>query len=391
MIKTFYREQGQNKVYFKAELKIRSMAYGSRVHEECLSWLSAFRLIWDHPAVAGLLGEDGHYSGNPVCRCRTEFMHSGESESGFTYTRKKKSLHPLWSKGCLFEIGREGELLVDKKPTGIFLGSELKAWGITFLGDELKNTRYLMVIGKPLGLDDCYLRAYALPDGEITSLPMITQKQMPNVLTAKSNLYCFGRHIFTVHDAKLDYFYFRPEVSALETVAILSDAPNQEKACCQNVIPPVVCDTNGRVYWQSDNGVYSFPIGYPRRVSWIHGGEKFAHIRIHTYRDRLFLYRLNRLNREYECVQCAFDEKATENDGILMSSFNKGSVRNVFFYQGNGELLYIKIPPNSYKASVIRRKQDSEQTVSSLVTDGCEDVFCDNGYCFVGVQYARKA
>ena len=84
------------------------------------------------------------------------------------------------------------------------------------------------------------------------------------------------------------------------SVAILSDAPNQEKACCQNVIPPVVCDTNGRVYWQSDNGVYSFPIGYPRRVSWIHGGEKFAHIRIHTYRDRLFLYRLNRLNRHLQ-------------------------------------------------------------------------------------------
>ena len=389
MIKTFYRKQSQERTFFRAEMKIRSMAYGKGIHDELSKWLEQTTTAWNDPKEPFLLSEEGHFSGNPVCRCRTEFMKPGQSENAVLLKRRSKARQRLWFNRYLYEIGKEGELILNQTNTGVFLGSELKAWGATVLWEEKKPAFYLLVIGKPVGESDSRLSVYALQENGIPKRDPVAGVPMSNTLEAKSHLCCFGRHVFTVHDNRLDYFYFCPEQSGLENVAIESDTPNHEKECCQNVTSAVVADRNGRVYWQSGNRVYSFPVGFPRRIAYVDGGQQYTHLRIHTHQDSLFLYRVNRLNRDYECMECTFTESARGEEGIECRLFNRGSVRNVFYYEQNQETFYIKLQPNAYKASLICRRDGAEQLRSSFVTEGIEEIFCDDGFLYVGTCFAR--
>ncbi len=396
MVKTFYKTQPAKTILFRAEMKIRSYAYGADVNREFTEWLESYREAWNRPGIPFFLNESGDVSGNSVARCSSEFMHPARSDipnrDSVVFTRKRKTLHPLWLDGRLYEVvGREGELTVNKQPAGLYLGTELKAWGCSVIWTDRKPTYYLAVIGKPMGASESFFTVYVLEtDGTLRQPPLI-QKPIESVLNAKSHLSCFGRHIFIVHGSVLDYFYFRPELEKLENVAIASDVPNAETECCRDVSSPVVADGQGRVYWQSGNKVYTFPVGYPRRVSCVDGGDQHEILRFHAYRDDLMVYRINRLNREYDCLRYSFPKTGEGDASPACELFNRGSVRNVIYYERNGETFYIRIPPNAYKATVVKSLAaggENEQVLSSFTVDGIDEVFCADGCYYIGADYA---
>jgi hypothetical protein len=387
MIKSFHKKKNPEKVFFTSDMNIRSYAYGQQVRDEAVTWIQRFSREWNLPRQNFLLLESGGLGNIPAKLDSGEFISLARASGFQTLVTAPKDLRSLWFEDMLMSVGKHGKLTVNGKDTGFSLGTELKAWGCDVLWDRFLHPQYyLFSVGKPNGEDDCALTVYRIDKKNGFALVPMLREKLPTLLNARSNLYCFGKHIFLIHNGKLDYFHFRPEAKALDRVAIETDEPNDGKTCCSQVYAPVVLDNQGYVYWQAGNNVYSFPIGYPRRITTITGGERYAIGGIQCYKESLFVYRCDLYNREYSCVRYERGK-----DGTLCGyTFNRDTVKNVIYCENGGALFYIKIPNESSVAYAAMYKDRTETILSDFVIGGETRLFCTGGNVFVGCDYAGK-
>jgi hypothetical protein len=212
---------------------------------------------------------------------------------------------------------------------------------------------------------------------------VVVSMPLPATLSAKSHLYIFGNHIFLIHENQLYYYYYNIASGKLEEVAIQSDAPNSDKLLCQNVEAPIVCDSNGSVYWRSGNNVYGFPIGSPAKVVCIEGGERNDLVSLQCFKDGLFIYRKNKITKEYSCLQYKLDRLGNIEGKI----FNNGAQRNLFFAERNGFLHYLKIPSAARRGFVCKNTGGVESVVKDVELRGAEKMFYINGNLYLDFDY----
>lgn len=382
MSKKFYQYHESRPVLFAAGVKHRSMAYGEDVHQELLEWRRLYMREWNRTDTDYSFFECGDPGGNPAKDNTRGSLRAGDLSRVRSLTPCPKKLHPLWLDGMLLDVTEDGVITVNRKPTNVHLGSGLKAWGISVIHGSNRDIYHLFVIGKPMHKEGSYLTVYPITkagavDEPIISMPTETSFQ------SKSHLYCMGRHIFMIHNSELEYFYFRPELGVLENVVLDTDEPNKGKPCCSRVIPPLVLDERGRVFWRCGNSVHSFTIGYPGDVLTLEGGEFREIYRIQCYGGRLFVYSHNKISREYECVSYDFDH----NGYVDSALFNRNAIYNVFYKSINGVLHYVRIPYEARSGALTLNNNGTEEYLGELNLNGCYDMFCTDGCLYAGVDY----
>ena len=382
MIKAFYKRRPPQKVFFVKDMNIRSYAYGMDVHREFLSWRKKYLERWNKRTSTFLLNERGDIGANSAKIDNVGEFRVVEPKNQKVILRKPNAISPLWFEGLYLETNKDGDFYVNGTKKDTVLGSEIKAWGATALWKGNSPEYTLFVVGKNKS-GDVELRGYPidLKLGGVSNSSVSVK--IKSSLGQKSYLYCFGKHIFLIHDSRLHYYYYNTELSALEEVAIKTDAPNEEKDFLENVKNPIVCDANGFVHWQVDNSVYSFPIGFPRRLNTIDLGERNEAVGIQCFKDGLFIYRKNKITREFSCLQYKFSLSGAV-DGTV---FNHGAKYNMFYAEKNGLLYYVKVPFASRRAYVTKINAGNETVISEIDISRSDEMFCVNGNLYIACNY----
>ncbi len=382
MIKSFYKRRPVRKVFFVRDMKIRSYAYGNEVHSEFLEWRKNYLERWNRRNSEFLLSERGDIGANAAKIDSVAEFRVVEPQNQRVILRKQGKISPLWFEGMFLETNKDGDLYINDQKSDIVLGTELKAWGATAVWHGKIPSFTLFVVGKNKS-GEVELRGYPIdPKTGIASEPSVAVG-ISATLNTKSHLYCFGKHIFLIHESKLHYYYYNTDLSRLEEVAIKTDEPNDGKAFLSNVRNPIVCDSNGFVHWQSENSVYSFPIGFPRRLNEIDLGERNELSGIQCFKDSLFIYRKNKITREFSCLQYNF-----YCDGAVDGKvFNHGAKYNMFYAEKNGLLYYVKVPFASRRAYVTKNNAGNESVVSEIDISRSDEMFSINGNLYLGCNY----
>ena len=383
MIKTFYKKRPTEKIFFEKGIKVKSYAYGEAVHNEFVEWRKSFVERWNKSNANFLLLERGDIGANTAKMDASERLVVAEPKGKKLISRKHGSLAPLWFEGMYMELSRDGDLFINGEKHEHVFGEEIKAWGVTAIWRSVLPEYTMFVLGKDEG-GDFSLRAYPFDLKTGPSAEAIASTPIPPTLNKKSSLYCFGKHIFLVHESRLYYYYYNTERSCLEEVALKSDISNTEKDFCQNVSNPVVCDSSGSVHWLANNCVYSFSIGYPQDLSVIDLGQRNEGVSVQCFKGNLYIYRKNKITREFSCLQYKRDSRG-EYDGCV---FNQGAKYNMFFADKNGMLFYLKIPNISNRAYVIKNSLGKESTVGEVDISSANGMFCINGNLYLGCDYA---
>ena len=146
-----------------------------------------------------------------------------------------------------------------------------------------------------------------------------------------------------------------------------------------------MCDSKGYVHWKSGNKVYSFPIGYPRRLNCIDLGERVELARIQCFDDKLFVYRMNKITHEYSCLQYVANARG-EFEGQV---FNTGSKYNLIYANKNGTFHYLKVPGHGTRAPFASHNMVSETIMGQLELKS-ENVFCINGNLYTNCAYVGQ-
>ena len=182
------------------------------------------------------------------------------------------------------------------------IGSEWKAWAIASIPCDEGTKNALFVIAKPRSSFQMKLSVYPIRDGVPCGTAEIA-RDFPVSLEASNYLLCLGRHVFTVQNSKLDYFYYHFEVGELEEVAIGGDDVNEAFPWCHYVGHSIVADQSGCVFWSTEDHVYGFCIGSPRHLIHIPAipAEHILHIRCEA--SMLFVYRKNRNTQKVSCIR----------------------------------------------------------------------------------------
>lgn len=381
MIKSFYKRRLPKKVFFVKDMKIRSYAYGKDVYLEFLEWRKHYLERWNRQNSTFLLNERGDIGSNSAKIDTVGEFRVVEPKGQRVIARKPGVLSPLWFEGMYLETNKDGDLYVNDKKTDIVLGSEIKAWGATAVWFGKIPSFTLFVVGKNKK-GDVELRGYPIDQKTGLSPEASVSVGIPSTLN-KSHLYCFGRHIFLIHDSRLHYYYYNTDLSRLEEVAIKTDEPNEGKPFLANVKNPIVCDANGFVHWQSGNSVYSFPIGFPRRLNEIELGDRNELTGIQCFKHGLFIYRKNKITREFSCLQY----NLSVNGAVDGKVFNHGAKYNMFYADKNGLLYYVKVPFASRRAYVTKYNAGNETVVSEIDISGSDQMFAINGNLYLGCNY----
>lgn len=383
MIKTFYKRRPEKKVFFRKDVKVRSYAYGEQIHLDFIEWRRRFIAKWNSSSTNFLTLENGAIDGNRAKMDKVgELRVTVPAKGQKAIKTSSAAINPLWFDGHYLEVGEYGELILDGKETDTVLGSELKGWGIGTVWNRNQPSHTLYVLGKnEKGASQ--LRAYAVDSVDGYSLRLVASIDTEATLSRKSQLYCFGAHIFFVNDSRLNYYYLNLEFSRLEEVALESDSPNADKDFCSGVSGNVVCDADGYVYWRSGNGVVLFPIGYPKKLERIEFGERTELTGIQVLCDRLFVYCRSRITREFTCLSYCVGKNGIYDAEI----FNRGSKYNLFYAEKNGILHYVKIPPASRKAYVAKSNSGNETVVAEIDISGAEEMFCVAGDLYLNCSY----
>ena len=381
MIKTFYKSRPPKKVFFNREIKLRSFAYGKEVHNEFLEWRKSFYARWNKLNSNFLLLERGEIGANPVKVGTSDRIMVAKPKNQREVNRKSGSLAPLWVEDMYLEATRDGDLFINDEKSEIVLGSELKAWGVTAVWESTLPTYTMFIVGKDKH-GEVALRAYPF---DIKSGPIMQEKasvKLNATINKRSYLYCFGKHIFLVHESTLYYYYYNTDLGRLEEVAIKTDEPNKDKDFCNNVTGALVCDGAGGIHWQSGNSVFSFTIGYPGRLNCIELGDRHELCGIQCFGEDLYVYRKNKISKEYSCLQ--YTKIRGEYEGKV---FNHGAKSNLFYMEKGGFLYYLKIPALSRRASVIRNSAGNESVLSDIEMSASQDMFCVNGNLYLDCKY----
>jgi hypothetical protein len=133
---------------------------------------------------------------------------------------------------------------------------------------------------------------------------MIASVPLAYTMNLDSELICFGKHIFVVHDSKLSYYYYNAEKARLEEVPIGADGANAEKKWCIGVSGNIALDRAGRVFWLSERDVYGISIGYPGRLLHIEPSAREIPLGIRANGEELWLYTEDRNTHKQGISRC---------------------------------------------------------------------------------------
>ena len=193
------------KVFFTKDMKIRSYAYGTEVYLDFLSWRKHFLERWNKPNSSFLLNERGDIGANTAKIDIVGEFRVTEPKNQRVIIRKPHTLSPLWFEGMYLETNKEGDLFVNEQKTDIVLGTELKAWGVSVVWHGNIPSYMLFVIGKNKS-GEVALRGYPIDVKTGISPKSTVSKELKATVGSKSHLYCFGKHIFLIHDSNLHYY-----------------------------------------------------------------------------------------------------------------------------------------------------------------------------------------
>ena len=277
MNKTFYKRVPQRKTFFSKDMDIRSFAYGEDVEREFILWEKDF-INRSGNGMRYLISCEGSVLG------RIPRFISGKDATACD------ELPTLTVDGVKFSATRDGILTVDGKRSEAHLGTELKAWAVMSVTRDGAIKNFLFVIGKPHGATHMALSMYEIDRYMNVSF---AKKSIEISQTYDLNSYinCLGKHIFVVHNSKLDYIYYNINKDELETVAIGRDGKNEEYPACNFVDKSVIADMAGRVFWLSQGNVYGTKIGYPRDIMRIDTPEREIVIGARCDRESLYIFR----------------------------------------------------------------------------------------------------
>lgn len=382
MIKSFYKKREPQKIFFVKDFKTRSYAYGKSVHDLFLDWRKHHLMRWNNSKVNFLLCEDGDIGGNSAKVDVVGEVRVTEPKNQRIIKKTAGMLTPLVFEGMILSVNRDGEMLINDKVCDIFLGTELKAWGVSDIWINNLPSYTLFVVGKNKdGQSGLY--GYAFDNNNRPTNEIKVSVPVKTTLSRKSKLFCFGRHVFLIHEAQLQYYYYNIEKGRLEEVAIGEDEKNEGKECCKGVVGTVVCDSNGYVHWQAGNRVYSFKIGYPSAVNCINLGDTMEISGVQCFKDMLFVYRKNKISNEYSCVKYV----EAQNGSLAGQVFNVGAKYNLFYADKSGVLFYLKIARASRRGTVAKHNMSEESVISQVDLAGAEEVFCINGNIYLDCNY----
>ncbi|MBE6555154.1 MAG: hypothetical protein E7663_02810 [Ruminococcaceae bacterium] len=288
MNKTFYKRKQLPKVFFDRHMQVRSYAYGSEVHARFLEWQR------DYVNARGGTGE------KLIIAAQSSIY--GVGDTAHARVGDASVLPPLLVDGMRFTADADGWVSIGGSRTALNLGLELKAWALLTLSERQAKRQLLCVIGKPNGVDCLKLSLYPVSRRGVDEHAE-QSLDMEHTLSAESFLICLGRHMFVVHNTQLHYYYYHPERGGLEEVAIGGDLPCAEAPACRQVLPRVVTNTAGYVFWMSGDTVYGFPVGYPRRLLRIECDARETLSGITCVGEALLVYRKSKNTSRLSCVR----------------------------------------------------------------------------------------
>ena len=277
MNKTFYKREPRRKTFFSKDMQVRSFAYGEDIAKEFSDWERSF---------ISRSGGGARY----LISCERSIFGRIPSFISDKDSYKGDGLPGLIIDGVRFEVTRDGILTKDGKRADSHLGTELKAWAAMSVEDRGVIRNFLFVIGKPHGKTDMALSLYEIDKYMKVSFAKQSIELAPTH-DNQSYINCLGKHIFIVHNSKLDYIYYNINKDELEAVAIGSDGKSKDYPACTFVDRSVIADASGRVFWQSQGNVYGIRIGYPRDVMRIDTPERERIIGARCDRENLYIFR----------------------------------------------------------------------------------------------------
>ena len=286
IIKDFYKKRQLNKIFYAKAMKVRSSAYGEDVRREFIDWQSYFF-------------ERRKTQGNKFVLSELENLF-GDEWSGVTSL--DKALAPLSLDGYRLELYADGYVYANGRRTSLYVGKEIKAGALFYIPTERDVVSGLAVIGKPSGTEEMRLSVYFWRKGDFDK-HSFDFAPLAATLEASSHLFCLGRHIFLMHNSVLDYYYLNVEEERLERVAIGEDGANDEFPWCKFVAPCLVTNGLGDVFWIADQNVYTFPIGYPKKLANIKSNKIEEPIHLFGTQDGVNVYKKQRGTNTVTCAK----------------------------------------------------------------------------------------
>lgn len=373
-VKRFYLKDRSAKIFFAPALSVLSTAYGDEVLAEFKEWRQYFRESWSNERDNFLVCEQGDVGGNPV-RGNGSFY-----EFRAVPVRNSNSvLPPLWLGDQFFEVDGGGMLSINGEALkdSVNVGTELKAWAITSVRIQNRWKHFLLVIGK--SGDAMRLSVYPVSEAwEVRDA--VSTFDFAYTLAPKSFLAPFGRHIFIVHNGALHYLYFSPITQKLERVPVGEDGAGEDVACCNHVLPQVVCDEEGDVFWVANNTVYGIRIGSPRTLYTLEKMGKEEFLSMQCFGSALYL------NTKYACTRytCFEDGKS------VAAPFGSNAECGLFISSGTVEIRYIKLKASEddLLAQTMLFAGNREQRFSEPVRmKGAKTAFCFAENLVADVRY----
>lgn len=316
MNKTFYKRKAIRKVFFDKNMTVRSHAYGESVREAFVEWQKYYYSTKGPVGDRLVISSQKNITGG-------EGLQDGTVKLG-TYSIYQS---PLKFDTLSLLVTEDGCVSVNGERSELRLGSELKAWAIATVAEKGIKKHFLCVIGKPADAQNMSLSLYPITKRGPLAEAEYTQV-LPHTMSDRSFLICLGRHIFLVHNSKLEYFYINLERGELERVAIGDSNKEEEYAPCLFVAPRIAASTVGTVFWLSGEEVYGFLVGYPRRLIHIPSAEREVTVDIACKGDSLLVYRKSKSTARISCT------RYTKNsDGIYVGKTvdNDSSDRSISF------------------------------------------------------------
>ena len=277
MIKSFYKREPRRKTFFASDIEVRSLALGEDILTELCEWEKRFV---------------SRSAGGARYSISVEGNIHGKIPDFITKrtTAPSDNLPTLILDGVRLSTTRDGILTVGERRSDVHLGTELKAWAIMSVEHLGSIKNMLFVIGKAHGATESSLSMYEIDKYMNLSFAKKSVEIAPTYDT-DSYINCLGKHIFIVHNSRLDYIYYNISKEELETVAIGRDGKNEDYPPCTFVDRSVVADMAGRVFWISGGCVYGIKIGYPRDVMKIDTPERETVIGQRCDRESLYIFR----------------------------------------------------------------------------------------------------
>jgi len=295
MLKRFYKIKKAPKVFFHPNIETRTVAYGEDIRRELREWQTYFFSEARAGKNGFRLSKQGNVVGSDYAIGGPLF---GKEKPPETSGHGKLAMH-----GVTYEIAKGGFVLANGSQSELNVGTEIKAWAILSIPGELTNFNAFAVIGKPVGSENMCLALYEM-SGVRPSARMIASVAIEYTMNRDSELICFGKHIFVVHNSKLSYYYCNVEKEQLEEVPIGTDGANSEKAWCMGVSGNIALDRAGGVFWLSERDVYGIRIGSPANLLHVALLARELPLGIRADGEELCLYTEDRNSHKQNVIRC---------------------------------------------------------------------------------------